>query len=128
MLSCQPRWRGRVPPPSPAAAGPGHEAADERFLAGIGGAARPVPGSLGVAELRERGVPVQEAPELGTVDGMADLGFALGAWFIDPATNWTACSNPKHPLDGPSRSNPMSIHNSLVIGAWNTLGQGGKTQ
>jgi catechol 2,3-dioxygenase-like lactoylglutathione lyase family enzyme len=37
-----------------------------------------------VAELRARGVPLQELPELGTVDGVADLGFALAAWFIDP--------------------------------------------
>jgi catechol-2,3-dioxygenase len=41
-----------------------------------------------VAELRARGVPIQDLPELGTVDGVADLGFALGAWFIDPHHNW----------------------------------------
>jgi catechol-2,3-dioxygenase len=41
-----------------------------------------------VAELRKRGVQIQDLPELGTIDGIADLGFALGAWFIDPANNW----------------------------------------
>ena len=41
-----------------------------------------------VAELRARGVPIQDLPELGTVDGIADLGFALAAWFIDPHGNW----------------------------------------
>jgi catechol-2,3-dioxygenase len=41
-----------------------------------------------VAELHKRGVPVQDLPELGTVDGIADLGFALAAWFIDPHHNW----------------------------------------
>jgi hypothetical protein len=32
-----------------------------------------------VAELRSRGVQVQDLPELGTVDGVADLGFVMGA-------------------------------------------------
>jgi catechol-2,3-dioxygenase len=41
-----------------------------------------------VAWLRSRGVQVQEFPELGTVDGVADLGFALAAWFVDPHHNW----------------------------------------
>jgi catechol-2,3-dioxygenase len=41
-----------------------------------------------IAELRKRGVPVQDLPELGTVDGIADLGFALAAWFVDPDHNW----------------------------------------
>jgi catechol-2,3-dioxygenase len=41
-----------------------------------------------VAELRARGVQVQDLPELGTVDGVADVGFALAAWFVDPDHNW----------------------------------------
>jgi catechol-2,3-dioxygenase len=41
-----------------------------------------------VAELRARGVQVQDLPELGTVDGVADIGFALAAWFTDPHRNW----------------------------------------
>jgi hypothetical protein len=37
-----------------------------------------------VAELRAHGVEIQDLPELGTVDGIADIGFALAAWFADP--------------------------------------------
>jgi catechol-2,3-dioxygenase len=40
-----------------------------------------------VAELRARGVQIQDLPELGTVDGIADIGFALAAWFTDPHNN-----------------------------------------
>jgi catechol-2,3-dioxygenase len=41
-----------------------------------------------VAELRARGVHIQDLPELHTVDGIADIGFALAAWFTDPHHNW----------------------------------------
>jgi catechol-2,3-dioxygenase len=42
-----------------------------------------------VAELRARGVEIREYDEewLKTVDGVADVGFALAAWFIDPCGN-----------------------------------------
>ena len=42
-----------------------------------------------VAELRARGVEVAEydEPGLKTVDGVADVGFALTAWFVDPGSN-----------------------------------------
>jgi catechol-2,3-dioxygenase len=42
-----------------------------------------------VSELRSRGVAVQELDEPGlkTVDGIADVGFALAAWLIDPHGN-----------------------------------------
>ena len=42
-----------------------------------------------VAELRSRGVEVEEydEPELRTVDGIADVGFALCAWLVDPHGN-----------------------------------------
>ena len=42
-----------------------------------------------VAELRSRGVEVEEydEPGLKTVDGIADVGFALSAWFVDPHGN-----------------------------------------
>lgn len=42
-----------------------------------------------VADLRARGVKVVEyhGPGLETVDGVADVGFALSAWFVDPARN-----------------------------------------
>jgi catechol-2,3-dioxygenase len=42
-----------------------------------------------VTELRSRGVEIQEfdEPWLRTVDGVADVGFALAAWFVDPHGN-----------------------------------------
>jgi catechol 2,3-dioxygenase-like lactoylglutathione lyase family enzyme len=44
-----------------------------------------------LAELRSRGVEIQEydMPEMNlkTVDGVADIGFALMAWIIDPHKN-----------------------------------------
>jgi catechol-2,3-dioxygenase len=54
-----------------------------------------------VAELRARGVTVQDLPELGTVDGMADLGFALAAWFVDPDHNWIGLLQLKEPAVTP---------------------------
>jgi hypothetical protein len=42
-----------------------------------------------IAELRSRGVQIQEydTPDLRTVDGIADLGFATAAWIVDPHGN-----------------------------------------
>jgi catechol-2,3-dioxygenase len=40
-----------------------------------------------VASLRARGVKIEELPDLNTVDGIADIGFALAAWFTDPHHN-----------------------------------------
>jgi catechol 2,3-dioxygenase-like lactoylglutathione lyase family enzyme len=42
-----------------------------------------------VAALRSRGVRIEEydQPGLKTVDGIADVGFARFAWFIDPGKN-----------------------------------------
>jgi predicted enzyme related to lactoylglutathione lyase len=42
-----------------------------------------------VAELRKRGVKIEDydTPSLKTVDGIADIGFAFMAWFIDPGKN-----------------------------------------
>jgi predicted enzyme related to lactoylglutathione lyase len=42
-----------------------------------------------LALLRSRGVDIQEydMPGLKTVDGIADIGFARMAWFIDPGKN-----------------------------------------
>jgi catechol-2,3-dioxygenase len=42
-----------------------------------------------LAELRSSGVEIQEydMPGLKTVDGVADLGFALMAWIVDPHRN-----------------------------------------
>jgi catechol-2,3-dioxygenase len=42
-----------------------------------------------VADLRTRGVDLvdYDEPWLRTVDGIADVGFALSAWFVDPGGN-----------------------------------------
>jgi hypothetical protein len=42
-----------------------------------------------IAERRSRGVAIQDydMPGLKTEDGIADLGFALMAWIIDPHKN-----------------------------------------
>jgi catechol-2,3-dioxygenase len=42
-----------------------------------------------VANLRARGVEIAayDGPSLRTVDGVADVGFALSAWFVDPGRN-----------------------------------------
>jgi hypothetical protein len=42
-----------------------------------------------VAALGARGVEVAEydEPGLKTIDGVADVGFALSAWFVDPGGN-----------------------------------------
>lgn len=42
-----------------------------------------------LAELRSRGVIIEEydLPGLTTIDGIADVGFARIAWFIDPGKN-----------------------------------------
>ncbi|MFI7067139.1 VOC family protein [Kribbella sp. NPDC050124] len=42
-----------------------------------------------IAELRARGVEIAEydEPGLTTVDDVADVGFALVAWFVDPGGN-----------------------------------------
>jgi catechol-2,3-dioxygenase len=39
--------------------------------------------------LRARGAEIEEydGPGLNTVDGIADVGFALSAWFVDPGGN-----------------------------------------
>ena len=50
-----------------------------------------------LAELRSRGVEIQEydIPGLKTVDGVADLGFALIAWIVDPHRNALAITQLK---------------------------------
>ena len=40
-----------------------------------------------VATLRARGVEVLDLHDLNTVDGVADIGFAFAAWFVDPDRN-----------------------------------------
>jgi predicted enzyme related to lactoylglutathione lyase len=50
-----------------------------------------------LAELRSRGVKIEEydTPGLKTVNGVADIGFALMAWFIDPGKNCIGIMQPK---------------------------------
>ena len=50
-----------------------------------------------LAELRARGVPIQEydAPDPKTVDGIADMGFAWSAWIVDPSRNVLGIIEPK---------------------------------
>ena len=42
-----------------------------------------------VAELRSRGVKIEDydLPDIKTVDGIAEVGFARFAWFLDPGKN-----------------------------------------
>jgi catechol 2,3-dioxygenase-like lactoylglutathione lyase family enzyme len=54
-----------------------------------------------IAWLRARGVQIQELPELGTADGVADVGFALAAWFVDPHDNWIGLLQLKAPPGRP---------------------------
>jgi catechol-2,3-dioxygenase len=40
-----------------------------------------------VADLRGRGIEIEDLPELNTIDGIADIGFAYAAWFTDQHRN-----------------------------------------
>jgi catechol-2,3-dioxygenase len=55
-----------------------------------------------VADLRSRGVQVidYDEPSLRTVDGVADVGFALTAWFTDPSGNTIGIMQFKDPSKG----------------------------
>jgi catechol-2,3-dioxygenase len=55
-----------------------------------------------VADLRIRGVQVidYDLPSLRTVDGVADVGFALTAWFMDPSGNTLGLMQFKDPRSG----------------------------
>jgi catechol-2,3-dioxygenase len=55
-----------------------------------------------VAQLRSRGVETAEydEPWLKTVDGVADVGFALSAWFTDPSGNTIGMLQFKNEGDG----------------------------
>jgi len=50
-----------------------------------------------VDELQSRGVTIEDydLPDLKTVDGIADVGFAWMAWIIDPGKNALAILEPK---------------------------------
>ncbi len=52
-----------------------------------------------MSELRRRGVKIEDydTPGLQTDDGIADIGFAWMAWFIDPAKNCVGLIQLKNP-------------------------------
>ena len=52
-----------------------------------------------VSELRRRGVQIEDydMPGLKTQDGIADIGFAWMAWFIDPGKNCVGLMQLKNP-------------------------------
>jgi catechol-2,3-dioxygenase len=57
-----------------------------------------------LADLRARGVRIEEydEPDPKTTDGIADMGFAWAAWFLDPSGNALAVIQPKPPgVTGP---------------------------
>jgi catechol-2,3-dioxygenase len=49
------------------------------------------------AELRSRGVELEQVQGLDTVDGIADIGFALAVWFVDPDHNSIGLLQLKNP-------------------------------
>ncbi|MDP9271836.1 MAG: VOC family protein [Chloroflexota bacterium] len=50
-----------------------------------------------LADLRRRGVQIEEyfAPDPVTMDGVADMGHAWAAWFLDPSRNVLSVIQPK---------------------------------
>ncbi len=52
-----------------------------------------------VSDLRRRGVSIEDydLPGLKTQDGIADIGFAWMAWFLDPANNCVGLIQLKNP-------------------------------
>ena len=50
-----------------------------------------------LADLRQRGVKIEEydMPGVKTTDGIADMGFAWAAWFVDPGNNAVGIVQPK---------------------------------
>ena len=52
-----------------------------------------------VSEMRRRGVKIEDydMPGLQTQDGIADIGFAWMAWFLDPAKNCVGLIQFKNP-------------------------------
>ena len=59
-----------------------------------------------LADLRARGIRIEayDAPDPKTdAEGIADMGFAWAAWFIDPSGNALAIIQPKSPPADPPR-------------------------
>ncbi|MGH2816594.1 MAG: VOC family protein [Actinomycetota bacterium] len=92
--------------------------ADEQFLTfGCGGDSRLVvtKSTTGTAEEATKASwRVDNLPELGTVDGVADLGFALAAWFIDPDHNGIGPLQLKDPDIRPA-DRPTSTVQGIVV-------------
>ena len=60
-----------------------------------------------LADLRARGIRIEQyrAPDpITDTEGIADMGFAWAAWFIDPSGNALAILQPKAAPAGPPRS------------------------
>jgi catechol 2,3-dioxygenase-like lactoylglutathione lyase family enzyme len=58
-----------------------------------------------LADLRARGVRIESYAEPDPVtdaDGIADMGFAWAAWFIDPSGNALSVIEPKRPPTAPT--------------------------
>ncbi len=59
-----------------------------------------------LADLRARGIRIEayDAPDPKTdADGIADMGFAWAAWFLDPSGNVLAVIQPKAAPADPAR-------------------------
>jgi len=58
-----------------------------------------------LADLRRRGVPIQEydLPDPKTENGIADMGVAWSAWIVDPSRNVLAIIQPKGSSPSPVR-------------------------
>jgi extradiol dioxygenase family protein len=65
-----------------------------------------------VAELRSRGVDIVEydTPEVQTVDGIADVGFARVAWITDPGHNVLSMIQFKAPAEVGDAIEPEGAH------------------
>jgi predicted enzyme related to lactoylglutathione lyase len=48
-----------------------------------------------LADLRARGVRIEEYTEPQTTDGIADMGHSWAAWFVDPSRNVLSVIQPK---------------------------------
>ena len=50
-----------------------------------------------LADLRARGIRIEDCdqPDVVTHDGVADMGWAWAAWFVDPSRNAVALVQPK---------------------------------
>jgi catechol 2,3-dioxygenase-like lactoylglutathione lyase family enzyme len=61
-----------------------------------------------IADLRARGVRIEDydTDDLHTEDGVADMGWAWAAWFVDPMRNALGIAQPKSPPGALPRTEP----------------------